>query len=111
MNVELEIDLLQSQINDIKNLLDKFENWKQLIIKEKIEDLMRLRKLESKFNELKDSFEKHAMEYGIYRNKYFMAALTHPYKCPVCEGRCTPNDENLKGFLCGPCEGTGLVWR
>ena len=47
--------------NDKMNVLEAF---KKVFIKEKIEDLMRLRKLESKFNELKDLVEKHLMEYA-----------------------------------------------
>ncbi len=115
----LEKVSLQRQIFDLNDKIKKLESFKEMFIKEKIEDLIRLKKLEDKVDKLTDEFEKHRMEYEIYRNKYFCTALSKPYKCPVCEGNCMrPNPlkgiENMQmpvNLDCIVCGGKGLVWR
>lgn len=101
---------LQRQIDEIKESLKGLKSWKEVMIKEKIESLMLIRKIMDKVDKISEDLSKHLMEYEVYRNKYFVSSQK-PYKCPVCEGKgriiLTPKCE----MICHPCEGKGIVWR
>jgi hypothetical protein len=103
------------ELDNLSKRIKELERWKQISIEKNIQDIARIKELESKVAEL-ESF-KH-VRFSVYETK--------PHKCPNCDFSGTIQLDSLEELSrfdshmktadgrffiwCIACDGKGIVW-